>query len=192
MPTTYYVASAGSNSNNGTSTGTPFATIAKAQSVAVAGDTVNLNGGDTFTENVTFTAGVTLQSYGTGQAIWAGGTSSALIIQNCDGWTVNNIKLTRTDANGEQGASTYTGVVHLINTSGTRYSSVSSITGCDISGGPSGITAVCNSTDSGGWNNLSITFNTVHDCGECGIFLHESGNNGNHTHFSNQTISHNT
>src|SRR6185312_3546338 len=189
MPTTYYVASAGSNSNNGTSTGTPFATIAKAQSVAVAGDTVNLNGGDTFSENVTFTVGVTIQSYGTGQAIWAGGTTTPLVIQDCDGWTISNLKFTMSSTSNA--TNVYKGVVHLSNTSGTRYTVATSITGCDISGGPSGVTAICNSTDSGGWNNLSITHNTIHDCAELGIFPHESGNVGAHTHFSNIYIAYN-
>jgi parallel beta-helix repeat protein len=43
--TTYYVATNGNDSNNGTSTSTPFATINKAASVAVAGDVVHVRGG---------------------------------------------------------------------------------------------------------------------------------------------------
>lgn len=50
--TTYYVSAAGSNSNNGLSTGAPFLTIAHAVSVMVAGDTCLMNGGDTFTETI--------------------------------------------------------------------------------------------------------------------------------------------
>jgi parallel beta-helix repeat protein len=49
--TTWYVATNGSDSNNGTSTSTPFATINKAASVAVAGDIVNVRGG-TYTQTV--------------------------------------------------------------------------------------------------------------------------------------------
>ncbi|RKP49874.1 hypothetical protein D7Z26_18770 [Cohnella endophytica] len=48
---TYYVATTGSDSNNGTSLGTPFKTIQKAASVAVAGDTVNIRAG-TYRETV--------------------------------------------------------------------------------------------------------------------------------------------
>jgi len=42
---TYYIATTGSNTNNGTSAATPFATFAKANSVVVAGDTVNVADG---------------------------------------------------------------------------------------------------------------------------------------------------
>jgi hypothetical protein len=68
MPT-YYVSNAGSDSNNGTSTSTPFLTIAHAESVAVNGTTINLLGTSTFPETNTFTdlEGLTIQSYGTGQ-----------------------------------------------------------------------------------------------------------------------------
>ncbi|QHW32980.1 carbohydrate-binding protein [Paenibacillus rhizovicinus] len=48
----YYVAPGGSDSNNGTSLGTPFKTIQKAASVAAAGDTVYIRGG-TYRETVT-------------------------------------------------------------------------------------------------------------------------------------------
>jgi hypothetical protein len=43
--TTYYVSTTGNDSNNGTSTGTPYKTITKAVSVAVAGDIIYVRGG---------------------------------------------------------------------------------------------------------------------------------------------------
>jgi len=49
--TSYYVANNGSDSNSGTSTGSPFKTIQKAATVAVAGDVVNLRAG-TYREQV--------------------------------------------------------------------------------------------------------------------------------------------
>lgn len=50
--TGYYVSTAGSDSNNGTSLSTPFKTIQKAASVAQAGDSVTVRGG-TYRETVT-------------------------------------------------------------------------------------------------------------------------------------------
>lgn len=49
---TYYVATNGSDTNNGRSTNTPFRTIQKAATLAVAGDTVNIRAG-TYRETVT-------------------------------------------------------------------------------------------------------------------------------------------
>lgn len=73
MATTYYVANAGLDTNNGTSTATPFQTGLKAVSVAVAGDTILFKKGDTFTAGLTLSAGVTIDQYGaTGYATLTG------------------------------------------------------------------------------------------------------------------------
>lgn len=79
--TTYFVANAGNDSNNGTSTGTPWQTIGKVNSGSYnPGDQIKFNGGDNFTDvclnpnpsNVTATSKlntpVTFTSYGTGNA----------------------------------------------------------------------------------------------------------------------------
>lgn len=62
---TYYVdASGGNDSNNGTTTGTPFLTLAKCVAVAAAGDTFNLKG--TFRETADFSDkgnNITLQQW---------------------------------------------------------------------------------------------------------------------------------
>lgn len=61
----YYVANLGSDSNSGT-IGNPFATIAKANSVAVSGDFVYLNRGDSWQEQIIPVSGVVYGAYGTG------------------------------------------------------------------------------------------------------------------------------
>lgn len=61
----YYVANVGSDSNSG-DIGNPFATIAKANSVAISGDIVYLKRGDTWHEKVYPVSGVTYDAYGTG------------------------------------------------------------------------------------------------------------------------------
>ena len=66
--TTYYVSKAGSDANNGTSTSTPWQTIAKVNSHTFSsGDIVLFKKGDTFVGNITTNSdGVTYDSYGSG------------------------------------------------------------------------------------------------------------------------------
>ncbi|TAG99978.1 MAG: DUF1565 domain-containing protein [Sphingobacteriales bacterium] len=86
--TTYYVATNGNNSNNGTSLSTPFLTIQKAASIAVAGDVINVRAG-TYRETVipagSGTAGnpITYQPY----------NNETVIISGADvigGWSVHS------------------------------------------------------------------------------------------------------
>jgi hypothetical protein len=182
----YYVASSGSNSNTGDVTH-PWLTIAHALSASSAGDVIHLNGGDTFTENVIVTASRTITSYGTGSGTIAGGTSTALVIQDCDGVLIEQIYCTMSST--ANSSPIYTGVVHILNTDGTRRTAGVTIDSCDISGGPSGITASCPSGNTGGWNGLTITNNLVHDCSEFGIYTHEDLAGSAHMHYSNVLIS---
>jgi hypothetical protein len=99
---TYYVADAGSDANNGTSAGTPFQTVLHASTVVVPGDTIRLNCGDIFADVVAFSSfnGLTITSYGTGpMPIWQPATHTlnslqgdALTFLNCDNITVENIE----------------------------------------------------------------------------------------------------
>jgi hypothetical protein len=87
--------STGLDSNPGTEA-SPFKTIAFFQTLAANNDTVNLLGGDTFTETNTFTglSGLTFQSYGSGQAKLQptpSATNIVLIFQDCGGITLENL-----------------------------------------------------------------------------------------------------
>lgn len=86
--TTYYVSATGSNSNNGTSSATPFQTIAKAVSmVSTNGDVISLKGGDTFNEAITVPRNnITFNSYGTGQAVVSGFTTVGSFSQTGNIW----------------------------------------------------------------------------------------------------------
>src|ERR1035437_512477 len=71
--TTYYVAAAGSDSNNGTSTGTPWQTIAHVNAQSFSpGDSILFNKGDIWREEFIVpssgnsTKSITFSSYGTG------------------------------------------------------------------------------------------------------------------------------
>src|SRR6516164_3116994 len=80
--TNYYVSAAGSDSNNGTSSTTPWATIAKVNNPGfnyTAGTCLNFRGGDNFSGNLDLDGNsnvsgpsasipIVIQSYGTGDA----------------------------------------------------------------------------------------------------------------------------
>ena len=67
--TTYYVANSGSDSNNGLTTSTPFATVGKATSVAQAGTTILLQRGGSWDEEIDLQKdGLKLGAYGAGAA----------------------------------------------------------------------------------------------------------------------------
>ncbi|MEI6052323.1 MAG: right-handed parallel beta-helix repeat-containing protein, partial [Opitutaceae bacterium] len=82
--TSYYISSAGSDANNGTSTSTPWRTISKANSITfTAGDVVSFRSGDIFYGQITINQpGLTFQSYNSGaKAVITGGVSVT-------GWSV--------------------------------------------------------------------------------------------------------
>jgi hypothetical protein len=106
--TDYYFAAAGNDSNPCT-LAAPCQSITKANSIGmVTNDTMNFNGGDTFTGclamiggvnvNATRTTPLTIQSYGTGQATLTPNCTASLsqtaimTIRNADGIIVNNLK----------------------------------------------------------------------------------------------------
>ena len=83
--TNYYVSSAGNDANNGTSTSTPWKTIAKVNATSFSpGDQILFNRGDTWSENLRLsssgTAGnpITFSSYGTGNLPVICGTGAIL------------------------------------------------------------------------------------------------------------------
>jgi hypothetical protein len=90
--TTYYVATSGSDSANGTTVGTPWATIGKVNSwVFVPGDSLLFNGGDSFAgELIWVTSGIqsarcTISWYGIGQpTIMAPDTANGIRLFNCE------------------------------------------------------------------------------------------------------------
>ncbi len=182
----YFVSSSGSNGNAGTQ-GSPWLTIAYALSNSAAGDTINLNGGNTFTENPSLTSGRTLQSYGTGQATITGGSSANTItITNCSGVTLSNLIITNAQT------AEATACVWAYESSGSRYTNGLTIIGCTITGGVQGIVVLAINTNNGGWNGVVIQNNNISGCTGIGIWLSEYPYGSNYLHFSNVLITGNT
>ncbi len=133
--------------------------------------------------------GCTIQSYGAGQATIAGGTSPAILITECDGITISNLALTNSSTSNS--TNVYTGVLNMVENTSLRYTNGVTITGCSISGGPNGITSQCKGGNSGGWNSITISNNTIFNCSEFGVYLHEVAG-GTTLHHSNVQITGNT
>jgi hypothetical protein len=97
--TKYYVASNGSDANDGLSTAAPWATIAKVNTIAFnPGDKVFFRGGDTFAGKIaiarsgTATNPITIGSYGVGRATIQNTAAEAISIYRQGGQTVQDLK----------------------------------------------------------------------------------------------------
>jgi hypothetical protein len=192
----YFVSNSGSNSNAGTQA-SPWQTIAYALSSSLAGDTINLAGGNTFSENPSLTSGRTIQSYGSGQATISYSNASVITITNCSGIVLSNLIIncpgTTTGSNNNQAN------VFLEVTSGVRYTGGIKITNCLITGGYIGVFFSPQVTDAGGWNGVTITGNTINGQSKLGIGCYQRGYSGGYggnpatyTSLSNVLISGNT
>ena len=142
--TTYYISPSGSDTNNGTSTSTPWQTITKVNSANfVAGDSVLFQGGQTFTGALVFSYAtnipvssaatpITVGSYGTGAGTIlsnaTGAYSAAIAINGINGIIINGLTIL-----GGGGTSPTTGIgVYIRNASGSSKSGMT-VTNCDIS-----------------------------------------------------------
>ena len=206
---TYYVSPTGSDSNNGTSTSTPWQTITKVNAATfVAGDSVLFQGGQTFTGALIFSYGsniptssaanpITVGSYGTGAAkilsSTTGSYSSAIKVNGINGLTIQGLTIL-----GAGGTSPITWIgVYIINQSGSSKSGVT-VNNCDISNfaGTTGAQSaeVYVNGYYGPLNTINITNNSLHgangvgspDCN--GIYGLGSGQNVTNVTYSGNTV----
>jgi hypothetical protein len=186
-PKTYYVATAGSDSNNGLTPGTAWQTIAKVNSTTLSpGDTVLFNGGDNFTGQVapatsgTATAPIVYNSYGTGNATITNTTADAFAFVSHGGFEVRNLTIvggTTSFSNGSAGVDCYS-------PSTGRYDYVV-VDGCDISGFEFGV-IVGGDTNTDGFTNVTVNNVNAHGNKDTGIAFWGGTYDG--THFSNSNI----
>lgn len=183
---TYFFATSGSDSNTGTSSGSPWQTIAKANAYGtIGGDTFQWNKGDTFSGNLVLTvptAGtqptlglpITVTSYGSGaNPVISCGDGHGVKCQNMSYVTVANLTITGsgvtyTGTTGPLGigAVVYTTSgfgVFFVNTGATQLTG-GTITNCSIGGCYVGILVSGNGTaapNGKGYTGLRVTNNTV-------------------------------
>ena len=169
--TTYYVSASGSDSNSGTSQSSPWQTIAHVNSHTFsAGQSILFEGGSTFSGNLTFTSSeagtstspITIGSYGSGLATINGGNGSAIIIDNTQGYDVNNLNLVGS------GTSTNTGDgINIYNSSSTN-ETYFYITNVSSTGFENGLSV--DGTNSGtDLSNITVTHSTFYGNGRNGI-----------------------
>lgn len=187
---TYYIAASGLDSNPGTIS-QPFQTVSHWAGIAVVGDIGNLNGGDTFTENPSFSVGVTIQSYGSGQATLAGGTGNALlIVLSADqAITLSNVIYTNSSTVYSGGASTQ--VVFLTQATTSRFNSGLTVTGCTFTGGQNGLRINATNSTGGGWNGVTVSSNLFYNCSLTGMYIQGAGTLGTTKHYNNVTVTNN-
>lgn len=184
--TTYYISAAGNDANNGTSPATPWASIAKVNSILFPnpGTAFLFRGGDTFSGNITINAGgiagapITYSSYGAGQATINAGNGNGIAFTD-----LGNIAITNLNINGS-GITTSTGHgVFGHGTGSTRQNFLISgltITNMGYSGvyffagDPSGLTFPI-------WSNITVTQCTIHDCGINAVQVLTNNGPGNTT-----------
>ena len=187
--TTYYLSASGSDSNNGTTSGTAWQTIAKANAVGLyPGDTLSLNGGDTFAGNLlidppfapTGDKPIAITTHGTGQAIINAADSYGIKMLDCGHVHVggslrisgSGLTITGTYPNKDcTSTNTDAGIRIETTTASTWYSGVR-IEGAEIDGfqiaGIYFINTLVGATAA--HENFLISDCYIHDCGVTAIY----------------------
>jgi hypothetical protein len=182
--TTYYVSPSGSDANSGTSSASPWQSIAKVNAATLAeGSTVAFEGGQSFSGCLVFdeanvpassaSAPFTVTSYGTGQATiesnCTGDYSAAITADDVSGFTLSNLVLA-------EGSTTAAGVL-LENQTSTTAAEGMTVENSDISGfaTPSGSTSTFGgqimvlgyavNANHGPLDDVRILDNTLHGSG---------------------------
>lgn len=194
----YYISAAGNDSNNGTSTSTPWLTIGKVNTVGiVAGDHVSFRGGDTFTGHLLVNPGsqpseatrIIIDSYGTGNATINCGDTYAVKIKDCGYVTVKNlisvgsgVSTFGTYPNKEAWTTSTTGGFYVeISTTSTWYGGII-LDSLEASGSHSGIEIYStNVSATAALENYRITNCYAHNCGYVGIWTVGTGSGGDHS-----------
>jgi len=175
MAVTYYVSNAGNDQNSGTSSDTPFATIARVNSQPLAGgDQVLFKARDVFSGSIllnmsTTTKPVTVSSYDGSsnyRAFIISGDETGITIYNIGGVLVSNLEF-RGNSKTNNGVNAYVDKPNPGDPSHGRYTNII-IDNVIVSGYKFGI-SIGGGSDVGGFDNVQITNCIAHDNLEIGI-----------------------
>ncbi len=172
LMSTYYVSTSGSDSNSGTSSSSPWKSIAKVNTVNLnPGDSVLFKGGDTFDGTLNVGSGdtgsssspVTFSSY-SGQATINSGKSNGALVNNCTNVVFNDLKFTGTSAgSGTQSGITFQGYTNNYYYSGDK------VENCNISGYYYAGILLEGGYTNGGLTGVVLTNNSVYNNVNSGI-----------------------
>ncbi len=171
--TTYYVSNSGSDSNNGTSSMTPWQTLAHASSHSYSpGDFILLNGGQTFTGPLIMNSTgnssgwITIRGYGIGTPTINGGTGDAIDSANTSYVLVENLAVSSTSG-GSRGFG-----IDFNSTSGAQSNIY--VYNVSANGFSTGITF---QTNGGTYNYVTCYSCIAYNNGHWGLYV--DGNNNN-------------
>lgn len=185
VATHFYIANAGNDSNNGTSTSTPWQHSNKLNSVlGIPGDEYSWNRGDTFTPSAVIwsfsgTQGneIVFDSYGTGAApILDGGNGTPFQVLDAEFIGIMNLEVIGSGVNAGTGVTSSTGVgidIYSDVSVGSKWRTIV-IDNCTISGTKNGIyvrTPIQNTGSVVGFTNVEITRNTIDGIQQDGIVV---------------------
>lgn len=194
LMSTYYVSPSGSDNSNGTSSSSPWKTIAKVNNASMkAGDTILFQGGATFDGGLSFfreggtaSSPITISSYGSGRATIRSGSSAGIMVTDCAGFDVKNLNVVgngRTN-NNASGIEFYTALG-----GGVKLDHIT-IDNVESSGyGVWGIRV-------GGWNgtsafkNIRVTNSNLHDNGWGGFYTYAQSGKSNQNVYVSRVIAH--
>lgn len=200
--TTYYVSSAGSDSNNGTSTATPWLTMAKVNAATFGpGDTILFQG--TFTNiqmNIYGTAAgghfggtslnpITIGPYGSGATFIPVANGQCFVVKDTGGIIIGNITCTGNGTNSGSTNGYWFGLYNDTNTTTYDFIYVHDMVGTRLAGG---LDAETMSNSRTGFSNVSFVnislTNFAAVSGSSGMFFCDCTNVGNYA-FKNVFIS---
>jgi len=179
LSTTYYVSPSGLDKSSGTSTGSPWKTIARVNSATFhAGDKILFQGGATFTGNLTFTSAdagtaaspVTVSSYGNGRATIRATSGNGITVLDAGGFTISNINLAGPGIAAGHADNGGIGISFLNDAATASHLPHAYIDHVDVGGfGLCGI-GIGGSRAGAGFTDVRITYSTAHDNWLAGIW----------------------
>ena len=169
MSTTYYVSPSGNDANSGTSTSSPWKSIAKVNAESLsAGDQVLFQGGQSFSGTVKRTSGngtaaspIVIGSYGSGKATISAGSNNGIYLYNVGGYSIQNLNVVGTTGGTQQ--------------DGMRLEADSSlapitVNDCSVSGFYAAGILLLSDKSGAQFAKATITNDSVHDNTVTGIF----------------------
>jgi len=170
LMSTYYISTSGSDSNNGTSSNTPWKSISKVNATTFkAGDNIYFQGGQTFGGGLQFqtadggssTTPVTVSSYGSGKATISSGGSDGALVMNGGGIWFTNLKFV-----GKPNGKNHDGI--QFETVDAKRSNIR-VVDCEITGyGFAGVKIMSDRSTSA-YTDVQITGCNIHDNVDSGV-----------------------
>ncbi|GAB3530094.1 hypothetical protein GCM10027443_10260 [Pontibacter brevis] len=171
---TYFVSASGRDANTGTSKNQAWASIDKINGTVFSpGDSILFEGGSTFAGSIYFESNVkgtaanpiVLGSYGNGKARISSGSLPGIYVYNSAGFKIMNLIMTGSGRT----SNTSSGIEFYMDLPNNTRLDYIAIDGVEVSGYHFTGILIGSWNGTSGFDNITVTNNTVHDNGETGI-----------------------